>query len=171
MPLVSNGQIVSDRYRLIADDEELPPQGALLLSAARFLAAADSLRGHDGPIGVIWPNNRNIAELAPYLDQLASVVLLFPTFRDGRAHSQARLLRERYRFRGELRASGQVLRDQFVFLLRNGFDSFEVKKNSDAEAFAAAANRYSVFYQPSADQAIGALQRRRQLRDAQGHQP
>ena len=169
MPLVSNGQIVSDRYRSIADDAELLPQGALLLSAARFLASAESLRGHDGPIGVIWPNDRNIAELAPHLDHLATVVLLFPTFRDGRAHSQARLLRERYGFRGELRASGQVLRDQFVFLLRNGFDSFEVKK--DAEAFAAAANRYSVFYQPSADQAVGALQRRRQLRDAQGRQP
>lgn len=172
MPLVSNGQIVSDRYRSIADDAELPPDGALLLSAARFLASADSLRGHDGPIGVIWPQDRNIAELVPYLAQLATVVLLFPTFRDGRAHSQARLLRERYGFRGELRASGQVLRDQFVFLLRNGFDSFDVKKDSDAEAFAAAASRYSVFYQPAADQALGALQRRRQLRgQAQGGQP
>lgn len=172
MPLVSNGEIVSDRYRPIADDAELPPQGALLLSAARFFASAESLRGHDGPIGVIWPNSRDVAELAPYLDRLATVVLVFPTFRDGRAHSQARLLRERYGFRGELRASGQVLRDQFVFLLRNGFDSFEVKKDSDAEAFAAAASRYSVFYQPAADQALGALQRRRQLRgQAQGGQP
>ena len=61
---------------------------------------------------------------------------MFPTFKDGRAYSQARLLRERYGFRGELRATGQVLRDQFLFLLRAGFDSFEVTKEADAAAFA-----------------------------------
>ena len=61
---------------------------------------------------------------------------MFPSFRDGRAYSQARLLRERHGYDGELRATGQVLRDQFVFMLRAGFDAFEVKKESDAEAFA-----------------------------------
>ena len=57
---------------------------------------------------------------------------MFPNFRDGRAYTQARLLRERFGFRGELRATGQVLRDQFVFLARAGFDAFEVKKPEDA---------------------------------------
>ena len=84
---------------------------------------------------MIWPNNRDVDDLVPYLDRLAVVALVFPTFRDGRAYSQARLLRERYGYRGELRATGQVLRDQFVFMLRAGFDAFEVKKESDAEAF------------------------------------
>ena len=86
----------------------------------------------------MWPNNRKVAELAPYLDRLALVALVFPTFRDGRAYSQARLLRERHGFRGELRATGQVLRDQFMFLVRAGFDAFEVKKDADAAAFAEA---------------------------------
>ena len=85
---------------------------------------------------MIWPNNRDVDELVPWLDRLAVVALVFPTFRDGRAYSQARLLRERHRYRGELRATGQVLRDQFVFMLRAGFDAFEVKKPADAEAFA-----------------------------------
>ena len=58
---------------------------------------------------------------------------MFPKFQDGRAYSQARILRERLGFRGELRATGQVLRDQFVFMLRAGFDSFEVKKDADAK--------------------------------------
>jgi uncharacterized protein (DUF934 family) len=79
------------------------------------------------------------------------VALVFPTFRDGRGYSQARLLRERYHFRGELRATGQVLRDQLLFLQRAGFDSFELTKDADAAAFAAAVCRYSVFYQPAAD--------------------
>jgi uncharacterized protein (DUF934 family) len=85
---------------------------------------------------------------------------VFPNFRDGRAYSQARLLRERYRYRGELRATGEVLRDQFLFLVRAGFDAFEVKKAADAVVFAEALARYSVFYQPGADGRAPALHRR-----------
>ena len=69
-----------------------------------------------GKLGVIWPNNRDVDDLVPYLDRLAAVALVFPSFRDGRAYSQARLLRERHGYEGELRATGQVLRDQFVFM-------------------------------------------------------
>jgi uncharacterized protein (DUF934 family) len=76
-------------------------------------------------------------------------------------------LRERHGFKGELRATGQVLRDQFVFMLRAGFDAFEVKKESDAEAFAATVKRYSVFYQPTGDGRITALHRRMQLRHSE----
>jgi uncharacterized protein (DUF934 family) len=103
----------------------------------------------------------------PYLDRLAVVALVFPSFRDGRAYSQARLLRERYKYKGELRATGQVLRDQFVIMLRAGFDSFEVKKDADAEAFAATVKRYTVFYQPTGDGRITALHQRMQLRHAE----
>jgi uncharacterized protein (DUF934 family) len=100
---------------------------------------------------VIWPNDRNVSELAPFLDRLALVALIFPAYKDGRAYSQARLLRERYGYRGELRATGQVLRDQFVFLVRAGFDSFDVVKPADAAAFEEAVKRYSVFFQPTGD--------------------
>ena len=88
------------------------------------------------------------------------IALVFPTFKDGRAYSQARLLRERHGFKGELRATGQVLRDQFLFMLRAGFDAFEVKKKSDSEVFAKVAKRYSVFYQPTGDGRITAFRRR-----------
>jgi len=88
---------------------------------------------------------------------------VFPTFRDGRAYSQARLLRERYQFRGELRATGQVLRDQLLFLQRAGFDAFEVLKDADAAAFAEAVHRYSVFYQPTGDGRASTLTARRDL--------
>ena len=91
-----------------------------------------------------WPNDRRVAELAPWLGHLALVALDFPKFRDGRAYSQARQLRETYGFRGTLRATGDVLRDQFHFLVRAGFDSFEVKKPADARVFAEVVARYSV---------------------------
>ena len=98
---------------------------------------------------------------------LAAVALVFPTFRDGRAYSQARLLRERHGYEGELRATGQVLRDQFVFMSRAGFDTFEVKKDADADAFAETMKRYSVFYQPTGDGRVTALNRRMQLRHSE----
>ena len=167
MPLVKHGKILGDVFVRIADDAEIPAGGAILISAARFLADADALSRRLGKTGVIWPNNRGVDDLVPYLDRLAVVALVFPTFRDGRAYSQARLLRERHNYRGELRATGQILRDQFVFMQRAGFDAFEVKKDSDAEAFANTVKRYSVFYQPTGDGRVTALHRRMQQRHSE----
>jgi uncharacterized protein (DUF934 family) len=167
MPLVKGGKITADPLIHVADDGELPGEGAILVSAARFLGDAEALSLRTGRTGVIWPNNRDLDDLVPYIGRLAAVALVFPTFRDGRAYSQARLLRERHGYKGELRATGQVLRDQFVFMLRAGFDAFEVRKDSDAEAFAATVKRYSVFYQPTGDGRITALHRRMQLRHSE----
>ena len=167
MPLVKNAEIVSDLFVHVADGAELPGGGAVLISATRFLEDPETLLKRAGKLGVIWPNNRDLDDLVPFLGKLAVVALVFPTFRDGRAYSQARLLRERHGFAGELRATGQVLRDQFVFMLRAGFDAFEVKKQSDAEAFAISAKRYSVFYQPTGDGRVTALHRRMQLRHSE----
>jgi uncharacterized protein (DUF934 family) len=167
MPLVKDAKIVGDSFVRVADDAEIPADGAVLVSAARFLEHAEALLQRNGPLGVIWPNNRDVDDLVPYLGRLAVVALVFPTFRDGRAYSQARLLRERHGYRGELRATGQVLRDQFMFMLRAGFSAFEVKKESDAEAFAGTAKRYSVFYQPTGDGRVTALHRRMQLRHSE----
>jgi len=160
MPLVKGNTIVADEFAHLADDAELPADGAVLVPAERFLKDSEAALSRKGKTGVIWPNNRDVDELLPYLDRLAVIALVFPVFRDGRAYTQARLLRERFKFRGELRATGQVLRDQFVFMLRAGFDAFEVKKQSDAEAFANVAKRYSVFYQPTGDGRVTAFHRR-----------
>jgi len=161
MPLVKNGKISADAFVHVADDAEIPGDGAILISSARFLDDPQTLSRRTGKIGVIWPNNRDVDDLVPYLDRLAVIGLVFPTFRDGRAYSQARLLRERYHYRGELRATGQVLRDQFVFMLRAGFDAFEVTKDADAAAFVEAVHRYSVFYQPTGDGRPSTLTARR----------
>ena len=160
MPLVKAGHIVKDRYVRVADDATVPDGIPVIVEANRFLADAPALTHRDGPIGVLWPNDRQVAELAPLLDHLSLVALVFPKFRDGRAYSQARLLRERHGFRGELRATGEVLRDQFLFLIRAGFDSLEVRKDADAAAFAEAVGRYSVFYQESANGWAPAQRRR-----------
>jgi uncharacterized protein (DUF934 family) len=160
MRLVKNGEITEDPYRRVLDDAPLPDEGAVLVSADRLLADADAITRHKGAAGVLWPNDRAVSELAPHLNRLALVGLRFLTFKDGRAYSQARILRERYKFRGELRATGQILRDQFLFLLRSGFDAFEVTKEADVAAFADSVRRYSVFYQPGADGSPPAFRRR-----------
>jgi uncharacterized protein (DUF934 family) len=167
MPLVKQGRIATDTFVHVGDGAEPPGDGAVLVSAAQFLENREALVRRAGRLGVIWPNNRDVEDLVPWLDRLAVVALVFPTFRDGRAYSQARLLRERHGYDGELRATGQVLRDQFVFMLRAGFDAFEVMKESDAEAFAETAKRYSVFYQPTGDGRITALHRRMQQRHSE----
>lgn len=163
MPLVKAGRPVEDGFVRWTEPSAVPDGRAVLVAHDRFVAESDALLRRAAPTGVIWPNDRNIAELAPHVGRLALIALVFPAFKDGRAYSQARILRERYGFAGELRATGQVLRDQFLFMLRAGFDSFEVTKESDAAAFAETVGRYSVFYQPTGDGRATALQARLNL--------
>lgn len=160
MRLVKGGRVVEDRFVRVLDETPVPDGVPVIVPAARLLADAAELVRREAPTGVLWPNDRRIAELAPHLDRLALVALVFPHFKDGRAYSQARQLRERYCFGGELRATGHVLRDQFLFMQRAGFDCFEVKKDADAEAFIEATRRFSVFYQPTADGRTVALRAR-----------
>jgi uncharacterized protein (DUF934 family) len=160
MPLIKNGRLTEERYVRVLDDAPIPDGVPVIVPAARFLADAEEMLRRDAPTGVEWPNNRAVGELEPYLGRLAVIVLTFPNFKDGRGYTQARLLRERHGFVGELRAAGQILRDQFLFLVRAGFDALEVVKQSDAEAFAATLARYTVFYQDAGDDRVSAMRRR-----------
>lgn len=162
MRLVENGRIAEDRYVRIDDEMPIPNRLPVIVSAKRFLVDPAALVRRDGSVGVLWPNDRRVTELEPWLGHLALIALVFPKFKDGRAYSQARLLRETYGFRGTLRATGDVLRDQFHFMVRAGFDSFEVRKDADANAFVDVLARYSVYYQGGADGRAPALRRRLQ---------
>jgi uncharacterized protein (DUF934 family) len=160
MRLVKSGHVVEDRYLRVLDAAPIPDDVPVIIPAARFLADAADLARRAAPTGVLWPNSRKVSELAPHLERLALVALVFPSFRDGRAYSQARQLRETYGFGGELRATGDVLRDQFMFLVRAGFDAFEVKKDADVAHFAGEIARHTVFYQPTGDGRLAAAQTR-----------
>lgn len=160
MPLIEKGHIVEDSFVRVADDEALPEGASVLIGIDRFLTEAEALKARQAPVGVVWPNNRPIAEIAPHLGQLSLIALNFPSFRDGRAYSQARLLRERLGWQGPLRAIGNVLRDQFLLMERSGFDQIEAVKEADAEAFDEATHRYTVFYQPATDARPSLLRQR-----------
>ncbi len=105
-------------------------------------------------------NTDPVEPLAAEIERFNLIVLNFPKFTDGRAYSQARLLRERLGYRGELRATGAVLRDQLPFLLRCGFDSFESDQPGFAEALGKASTLFSVVYQPTLDGRATAAQLR-----------
>lgn len=103
-----------------------------------------------GEPALILPNTVDVAEIAPALGEFAAIILEFPSFRDGRAYSQARILRERYGFKGEIRARGEILRDQALFMARAGFDAIEVAAERAAGA-SDALGEFSAFYQHGAD--------------------
>jgi uncharacterized protein (DUF934 family) len=109
---------------------------------------------------VALANTDDVLALGPDVNRFNLIMLHFPKFTDGRAYSQARLLRGRLGYRGELRATGNVLRDQLPFLLRCGFDSFESEQAGFGEALARARTLFSVVYQPTEDGRVPASQLR-----------
>lgn len=151
MPLIDrSGQAIADPWIAVDEVAGLPADAPALLPADVYSAHRRTLAGRTAGLGVQLPNDRDVAALADDLDRLDLIALHFPAFKDGRAYSQARLLRARYGFRGQLRATGEVLQDQALFLVRCGFDAFEVDA-ATAAGWRRALARISVVYQPAAD--------------------
>lgn len=151
MPLVKDGRLVEDPWTPVADGESLPAEGALLVSYATWTEHRETLLCRNTPLGIRLDSDQSPALIADDLDRFDLVALDIPVFKDGRAYSYARLLRERYGYTKELRAVGNVLRDQYHFLHRCGFDSFEVADNAAADAWWSALSEISHAYQPAAD--------------------
>ena len=102
-----------------------------------------------------------IETIASDLQYFALIALDFPTFKDGRSYSHARLLRERYDFKGELRAIGDVLQDQLFFMERCGINSFRIRDGKDIEKALESFNVFSVNYQGAADDSVTISQQRK----------
>ena len=161
MPLLKHGRPAEDVWVAIGDDEALPADSPAILSVERWRRDREVLRGHNGPLGIRLDSDQSPALVAEDLSRFGLVVLDFPVFRDGRPFSYARLLRERYGFAGEIRATGHVLQDQYLFLHRCGIDALEVADAGVAERWRKALSEISAAYQPAADRRpwIGQLRR------------
>ena len=138
-----------DRFAMVADDEALPA-GDVILSLKRFMAEGEPLLG-ERKVGVRLEPSEAVEDLAYDLPRIALVALAFPKFSDGRNLSAARLLRERYGYKGEIRAVGEVLREQALHMVRCGVDAYAPTDGSTPETWAAAAHRYRHAYQRAAD--------------------
>lgn len=140
-----------DEFRSVADDDALP-DGDVVVSLARFTAEREVLVAREGRLGVRVPNDTR-PEVLEAVTSAALVALDLPTQRDGRAYSLARVLRQRFGYAGELRATGKVVRDQLAYLARVGFDSFDLARGSAHDALASF-DELSVHYQASTDQPL-----------------
>jgi uncharacterized protein (DUF934 family) len=146
MTLLKDGELIEDLW-VAVDDEPLPQGSDVIVPFARLETAFEELKTHNGKLGVAFPNNRPVEELAPYLEALDVVALTFPAFADGRAYSQCRALRSRFGFDRELRATGNILPDQLAFMRNCGFDAFEVSDRHGRDIWQRAAQAMTVAYQ------------------------
>ena len=146
--VIRNGRVEPDAWVYDTGDRPLvPPEGTRGLSPVLSLA---KWKEQGGPAVWLAPND-DPAELAGALETLQMIAVQFPKFTDGRGYSIGALLRTRHGYRGELRAFGDVGRDQLFYLKRCGFDSFRLADHRDPHDALASLGDFSVRYQGSVD--------------------
>jgi uncharacterized protein (DUF934 family) len=151
--ILRGGELVEDNWTLIEDGrtEIESDAGKVIVTLARWRAEREALLAGHAAVGVLVPNTADIEAVFAEIADRALIVLQFPTFTDGRALSQAVVLRKRLGFRGELRAVGDVIRDLVFWLGRCGFDSIVPRKDQRLEDCRAALREFTVAYQAAAD--------------------
>ena len=145
MSIIRNRTIVEDDFRALGNEDPIA-DGDIILSLERFREQREALAGREGRIGVQVPNDVLAEDLLAELGDVDLIAIDFPIYRDGRGFSTARLLR-RGGFQGELRATGNVLRDQIAFMERCGFDAYEVAEGKSLERALEGFEDFSVTYQ------------------------
>ena len=147
--LLRRREVQTDRWRYPGE----PGAGPQLQTTAELLATltpAAPAGAAAAELGVQLGPEDEVAQLTPWLARLALIVVRFTAGGDGRGFTQAQLLRQRYDYRGELRAAGAIRRDHLFLLARCGFDAFEFDPREDPHAALAHLERYSVAYQHAA---------------------
>ena len=160
--LILNRQIVTDSWQLVGENQALPVSGNLIVPLAVWQRQQITLTQRAGKTGV-WLKGSDDPEqlqLNGALINLPLIAVEFSQFVDGRGYSIGRLLRERYGFKGELRAIGDVLRDQLSALARCGFNSFALKEGKSLDDALKAFDDFSDAYQNAVDQPAPYYRRR-----------
>lgn len=162
-PIIKNRRIVDDGWVHVDDGQPLPEGSDATVSLSRWSAERDELRARarsGGRVGVRLRPDDETDAIEGDLQDLPLVAIEFPKFTDGRGYSKARRLRERHGYEGELRAIGNVLRDQLFYMHRCGFDAFELQPGKSLEQALEAFDELSVAYQGAADEPRPLFRRR-----------
>lgn len=149
MPLIKDGQEIENEWAY-AEGEVALPQGPTTVDLHRFLTESDALLKGNRPVGVRLQPDDDPTTLEPFLDKIALIEISFPKYTDGRGYSQAQLLRRRYGYTGEIRAVGEVLRDQILYMNRSGIDAYQTSR-AHLSSVLEALGEFQQSYQPDAD--------------------
>ncbi|MAB23449.1 DUF934 domain-containing protein [Pseudomonas neustonica] len=161
--LIKNGEIIDETWHLLDKDatlDGLSNSDDLIVPLGLWLEHAHALKARDGGLGVWLDSDEQVEAIAEDLQYFQVVALNFPVFSDGRSYSNARLLRDRYQYPGEVRAIGDVLRDQLFFMRRCGFDAFALRADRNPEEALESFNDFSNTYQSATDQPLPLFRRR-----------
>lgn len=162
MQIIRNRAIVDDAWQHESSSGDLP-EGDIIVTLGRWQSDREQLLKRQSRLGVCLASEHDVDAIAPDLGHFDLIALTFPVFVDGRGFSQARWLRERHGYGGEIRAVGEVLRDQLAFMERCGFNAFELRADQDLHDAVAAFDEIEVVYQPTADGQPSVVERRRAL--------
>lgn len=161
--IIKNGQIIDETWHLLPKDatlDSLSNCDDYIVPLALWVEHSTALKARDGGLGVWLEAGEEIEEIVADLDHFQVIALNFPAFTDGRHCSSAYLLRNRYGYKGELRAIGDVLRDQLFSYQRVGFDAFALRADKDPVDALKAFEEFSEVYQASTDQPLPLFRRR-----------
>jgi uncharacterized protein (DUF934 family) len=158
--IIRNRQVEDDRWQTLAADATEIPAGPVIVPLALWKARRGELIARGTPVGVWLAPEQEPAELASDLEHLTLIAVNFPKWGEGRGYSTAALLRQRFGWRRELRAFGDLGRDHVFNLARVGFDSFRLGERHDPHAALAAFNDFSLRYQGSVDDPVPLFRKR-----------
>lgn len=158
--IIRDRDVVTDNFTYITDAAQLPASGDIIVDLPVWKEHRATLLNHTGLIGVQVPGEAEPEDIAEDLPKLAVVAINFPVFRDGRGYSLARILRERFGYTGELRATGDILRDQLFFLQRCGFNAFDTRPDRCIQEALKGLSDFTVTYQADVHEKRPIYQRR-----------
>lgn len=158
--IIRDLKIVEDDWTELTDDAPMPTSGRVIVSLERWKTERDAHKTGDAAVGVRIPNTASVTDLWPLLSDRPLIAVEFPAFGDGRAYSQARVLRERCGYKGEIRAVGDVLRDQMYEKHRCGINAMAPRADQDFEACLKAVRDFAEPYQGAADSPLTVFRRR-----------
>lgn len=157
--IIKDGQIINNEWLIVNDTETALPEGKLLVALDVWEAHKDALRARPA-VGLWLKNDQCVSTISESLDTFSVIAIDFPNFMDGRGFSIARLLRDRFNYQGEIRATGGVIRDQLCYLTRSGFNAFDMEESIDLEASLASITDFTEAYQTDANQKSPLFRRR-----------
>ena len=161
--IIKNNEVIDETWHLLPKDasfDDIPNSDDLIVPLALWREHGQALKARDGGLGVWLDSDEEAEDIGADVANFQVIALNFPAFTDGRSYSNARLLRDRFGYTGELRAIGDVLRDQLFYLHRCGFDAFAIRADKDPYEALQGLKDFSVTYQSSTDEPMPLFRRR-----------